>query len=247
MASADPALPPVSPVTGRVVLRVRMPQRLRNIELALLLVALGLSALALALVQWGALGELDWSLLTYAAGLAGLTLGVHLALRLVARDADPFIVPIATMLNGLGITMIHRLDLAAGATGWQAGHGKGVAQPDGGEGAQAEGLGARLGVHLPVLRGEARDVVGGFAVDEEDHLPVAAVADRQLALAREADPGGVVQAREDRRRAEAVRHSDEERRADARPIVAGADAARGHQSHQGEECRGDSGRVHWVR
>jgi cell division protein FtsW (lipid II flippase) len=82
--------------------------------------ALSLSALALALVQWGALGKLDWSLLTYGAGLAGLTLGVHLALRLVARDADPFIVPIATMLNGLGITMIHRLDLAAGATGWGA-------------------------------------------------------------------------------------------------------------------------------
>jgi cell division protein FtsW (lipid II flippase) len=97
-----------------------MPQKLRNIELGLLIMALGLSALALALVQWGALGKLDWSLLTYGAGLAGLTLGVHLALRLVARDADPFIVPIATMLNGLGITMIHRLDLAAGATGWGA-------------------------------------------------------------------------------------------------------------------------------
>jgi len=97
-----------------------MPQKLRNLELGLLILALGLSALALALVQWGALGTLDWSLLTYAAGLAGLTLGVHLALRLVARDADPFIVPIATMLNGLGITMIHRLDLASGATGWAA-------------------------------------------------------------------------------------------------------------------------------
>ena len=120
MSSHDLAVPPVSPVAGRVVLRVRMPQKLRNIELGLLIVALGLSALALALVQWGALGKLDWSLLTYGAGLAGLTLGVHLALRLVARDADPFIVPIATMLNGLGITMIHRLDLAAGATGWGA-------------------------------------------------------------------------------------------------------------------------------
>ncbi|MFT6973507.1 MAG: cell division protein FtsW (lipid II flippase) [Pontimonas sp.] len=120
MSSHDPAVPPVSPVAGRVVLRVRMPQKLRNIELGLLIMALGLSALALALVQWGALGKLDWSLLTYGAGLAGLTLGVHLALRLVARDADPFIVPIATMLNGLGITMIHRLDLAAGATGWGA-------------------------------------------------------------------------------------------------------------------------------
>ncbi len=113
-------LPPVAPVTGRVVLRVRMPQKLRNLELGLLLMALGLSALALALVQWGSLGTLDWSLLTYAAGLAGLTMGLHLVLRIVARDADPFIVPIATMLNGLGITMIHRLDIAAGASGWEA-------------------------------------------------------------------------------------------------------------------------------
>ncbi len=113
-------VPPVSPVTGRVVLRVKMPQKLRNLELVLLILALGLSALALALVQWGSLGKLDWSLLTYAAGLAGLTLGLHLMVRLVARDADPFVVPLATMLNGLGITMIHRLDIATGASGWQA-------------------------------------------------------------------------------------------------------------------------------
>ena len=113
-------VPPVSPVTGRVVLRVKMPQKLRNLELVLLIVALGLSALALALVQWGALGALDWSLLTYAAGLAGLTLGLHLVLRIVARDADPFVVPLATMLNGLGITIIHRLDIAAGSSGWEA-------------------------------------------------------------------------------------------------------------------------------
>jgi cell division protein FtsW (lipid II flippase) len=97
-----------------------MPQKLRNLELVLLILALGLSALALALVQWGSLGKLDWSLLTYAAGLAGLTLGLHLMVRLVARDADPFVVPLATMLNGLGITMIHRLDIATGASGWQA-------------------------------------------------------------------------------------------------------------------------------
>jgi cell division protein FtsW (lipid II flippase) len=113
-------LPPAAPVMGRVVLRIKMPQKLRNIELGLLVAALGLSALALALVQWGAQGFLDWTLLTYAAGLAGLSLGLHLVLRVMARDADPFIVPIATMLNGLGITMIHRLDLASGATGWAA-------------------------------------------------------------------------------------------------------------------------------
>jgi cell division protein FtsW (lipid II flippase) len=120
MSTPGPSLPPAAPVTGRVVLRIKMPQKLRNIEFGLLLAALGLSALALSLVQWGVLGSLDWSLLTYATGLAGLTFGMHLILRLVARDADPFIVPIATMLNGLGITMIHRLDLAAGSTGWEA-------------------------------------------------------------------------------------------------------------------------------
>ena len=120
MSAPGLAVPPVSPVTGRVVLRIKMPQKLRNIELGLLLGALGLSALALALVQWGALGTLDWTLLTYASGLAGLSLGLHLVLRVMARDADPFIVPIATMLNGLGLTMIHRLDLASGSTGWEA-------------------------------------------------------------------------------------------------------------------------------
>ena len=120
MSAPGLAVPPVSPVTGRVVLRIKMPQKLRNIELGLLLGALGLSAFALALVQWGALGTLDWTLLTYASGLAGLTLGLHLVLRVMARDADPFIVTIATMLNGLGLTMIHRLDLAAGSTGWEA-------------------------------------------------------------------------------------------------------------------------------
>ena len=49
MSANEQVLPPVSPVTGRVVLRVRMPQKLRNIELGLLLLALELSALSLAL------------------------------------------------------------------------------------------------------------------------------------------------------------------------------------------------------
>ena len=117
---ASPALPPVAPVTGRVVLRVRVPKRLRNLELGLLLIALGLSALGLALVQWGAQGELDLRVLSYAGGLALLTLLVHLAIRWLTPDGDPFVLPIATMLNGLGIIMIHRLDIASGMTGWEA-------------------------------------------------------------------------------------------------------------------------------
>jgi len=114
------SLPPIAPVTGRVVLKVRVPKRLRNLELLLIVFALGLSAVAMALVQFGALGSLDLRVLSYTGGLGLLVLLVHLAVRWLAPDADPFVVPLATMLNGLGITMIHRLDIAEGITGWQA-------------------------------------------------------------------------------------------------------------------------------
>lgn len=85
--------------------------RLRNLELGLLLLAIGLSAGALVLVQFGALGHIDPHLLTLAAGLGALVLAMHVVLRFTARDADPFVLPIATALNGLGIAEIHRLDL----------------------------------------------------------------------------------------------------------------------------------------
>ena len=119
MTSSNP-LPPAAPVTGRVVLKVRVPKRLRNLELGLLLFAVGISAVALALVQFGALGSLDLRVLSYTAGLAILVFGVHFAVRWLAPDGDPFVLPIATVINGLGIAMIHRLDIADGITGWGA-------------------------------------------------------------------------------------------------------------------------------
>lgn len=118
--SNAPTLPPAAPVTGRVVLKVRVPKRLRNLELGLLLFALGISAVALALVQFGAQGALDLRVLSYTAGLAILVLAVHLAVRILAPDGDPFVLPIATLINGLGIAMIHRIDIADNITGWGA-------------------------------------------------------------------------------------------------------------------------------
>ncbi|MGN6219094.1 MAG: FtsW/RodA/SpoVE family cell cycle protein, partial [Microbacterium sp.] len=41
-------------------------------------------------------------------------------LRLRAPAADPFVVPIATLLTGLGIAMIYRIDLGKGWEGWDA-------------------------------------------------------------------------------------------------------------------------------
>ncbi len=119
MTEAEP-LPPTTPLTGRVVLKVRVPKRLRNLELGLLFFALGVSAIALALVQFGAQGSLDLRVLSYTGGLAALVLLVHLALRFLAPDGDPFVLPAATVINGLGIAMIHRLDIAEGLEGWDA-------------------------------------------------------------------------------------------------------------------------------
>jgi cell division protein FtsW (lipid II flippase) len=47
----------------------------------------------------------------YGAGLAVLALLAHLAVRFRAPGADPVLLPIAVLLNGLGLVLIYRLDL----------------------------------------------------------------------------------------------------------------------------------------
>jgi len=105
--------------TGAITLKLREPARLRNLEFVLLLVACGIDAAAICLVQLGALGEIDSTLLTYGLGLTLLVFAMHFTMRLVAPDADPFILPIITVLNGLGIAMIYRIDIAKRLTGWE--------------------------------------------------------------------------------------------------------------------------------
>jgi cell division protein FtsW (lipid II flippase) len=106
--------------TGSIRIRLRVPARLRNLELALLLIACGVVAFAIVLVQLGALGHVDLTVLTLAGGLGILVLVFHVVMRVVAPEADPFILPIATLLNGIGIAEIYRLDIAAGAGGWNS-------------------------------------------------------------------------------------------------------------------------------
>ncbi|WP_207455446.1 FtsW/RodA/SpoVE family cell cycle protein [Herbiconiux sp. SYSU D00978] len=112
--------PTTTTFTETIKLRLRTPARFRNLELALLVLACGIVAGAVALVQLGALDALDPQVLSLAGGLGLLVLIFHIVLRITAPNADPFLLPIATVLNGLGIAMIYRLDLARNDQGWGA-------------------------------------------------------------------------------------------------------------------------------
>jgi len=107
-------------LTQAITLRLRQPAKLRNLELLLLVVAAGICAGAIVLVQLGATGAVDASVLVAGSAVLGLGLIFHLVLRVVAREADPFLLPIALTLNGIGISMIYRIDLAYGREGWAA-------------------------------------------------------------------------------------------------------------------------------
>ena len=48
--------------------------------------------------------------------LAALAVGVHTAVRVLAPRADPLILPLLVMLNGLGLVLIRRVDLAEGTS-----------------------------------------------------------------------------------------------------------------------------------
>ncbi|MGZ4612325.1 MAG: FtsW/RodA/SpoVE family cell cycle protein [Kineosporiaceae bacterium] len=89
-----------------------VPPTRRNVELALLIFAVVVAGSAYAIVGLAVQGAVpqDWWLV--GGGLALLVLAVHVVLRWRARYADPVMLPIAAVLNGLGLVMIHRLDLA---------------------------------------------------------------------------------------------------------------------------------------
>ncbi|MFD5214101.1 FtsW/RodA/SpoVE family cell cycle protein [Microbacterium sp. NPDC058345] len=100
--------------------KIRTPQKQRNREFWLLLFACAISGASLTLVQLGALGTIDPMILVIGGVLAVLVFALHVVLRVVASDADPFVLPIATLLTGLGIAMIYRIDIAKDLTGWAA-------------------------------------------------------------------------------------------------------------------------------
>ncbi|WP_086738172.1 FtsW/RodA/SpoVE family cell cycle protein [Streptomyces glaucescens] len=89
---------------------VRLPRR-RGIELALIVVAVLLSVYGYCAVGLAQHGTLPPGAAGYGAGLGVLALLAHLAVRLRAPYADPLLLPIGVLLNGLGLVLIYRLDL----------------------------------------------------------------------------------------------------------------------------------------
>lgn len=92
------------------------PRTRRGTELVLLIFAIAVVLLAYANVGLAMEGSLPVDLLPIGVGFGVITLIFHLVLRWKAAYADPTLLPIATLLNGLGLVMIHRLDLNSSKT-----------------------------------------------------------------------------------------------------------------------------------
>jgi cell division protein FtsW (lipid II flippase) len=87
---------------------VAMPRGRRRTELVMLAFAVGVVLLAYAAVGLGLRGKLP-GLPADLVIFAALMVAAHVAIRRFAPHADPLLLPLAALLNGLGIVMIYRL------------------------------------------------------------------------------------------------------------------------------------------
>jgi cell division protein FtsW (lipid II flippase) len=110
-ASAAPPNP-VSPPGGIGVLPGGERPTRRGAELALLAFAAVVTTSALALVEANQEQSVTTDLLKLGAAYLALFALAHLAVRRLAPYADPLILPCVALLNGLGLVLIHRVDLA---------------------------------------------------------------------------------------------------------------------------------------
>ena len=87
------------------------PRTYRLAELGLLILAIAVATSAYALVGLGVEDTVPANVYGYAAWLAALGVILHIIVWIKAKYADPVLVPIAVLLNGLGLAMIYRVDL----------------------------------------------------------------------------------------------------------------------------------------
>ena len=89
-------------------------RRRRGAELFLLILALMVGVGGYASVGLGVDGQVPADLAGYGGWLAALVVACHVVVRIAAPYADPVLLPVVAALNGLGLAVIHRLDLAEG-------------------------------------------------------------------------------------------------------------------------------------
>ncbi|MBG6084724.1 FtsW/RodA/SpoVE family cell cycle protein [Zhihengliuella flava] len=90
------------------------PVSRRNTELWLLILALAVAIGAGYLAGLSNPEGLSPEFAKQGAILCVLAFGMHIVLRIWAKYADPIILPCVVALNGIGVAMIHRLDIIEG-------------------------------------------------------------------------------------------------------------------------------------
>ncbi len=103
-----------APVTSRRFLSDQ-PKR-RGAELGLLIFASVIVTSALVIVDLNQSRAVSWRLAIYGTGYLIALAFAHILIRRFAPYADPLLLPLAALLNGLGLVMIYRIDLASAAS-----------------------------------------------------------------------------------------------------------------------------------
>lgn len=115
---------PVSELRSETVLTrivaIRAPRLMRGLEIAATLSALALSIAAVIITDLKVLGQISQNLFIPGLAYIATILVLHLIIRKKAPDADPLILPLAVLLNSLGIMMIYRIDLDENVISWGA-------------------------------------------------------------------------------------------------------------------------------
>ncbi len=94
--------------------------RRRNNELILVLMAAALTVGAYLLASLGKTANIPANIIPFLVVVVALLVGAHLATRLLASGADPVLLPLAALLNGLGYVFIVRVDTRNRLAGLQA-------------------------------------------------------------------------------------------------------------------------------
>ena len=93
-----------APLEGEAVIAGR-----RRAELQLIALAIGVVAFAFVNVGLSLKGQSFGTIFSYVVIFAAVSLAAHLVVRKWAPYADPLMLPLALLLNGLGLAMLYRL------------------------------------------------------------------------------------------------------------------------------------------